>query len=62
MAVIMDKKHDPVSESLEPSVESGIEEGDVSNDLDLLGKLCFLCFIRTLADGSCQPDWAISKN
>ena len=36
----MDKKHDPISESsLEPAVETSIETGDVSNDLDLLGKL-----------------------
>ena len=39
MAAEMDKKHDPISESLEPAVESSIEKGDVSGDLDLLGRL-----------------------
>lgn len=35
----MDKKQDPISESVEPAIESSIEKGDVSSDLDLLGKL-----------------------
>lgn len=37
MAAEMDKKHDPISESVEPAMENGIEKGEVSGDLDLLG-------------------------
>ncbi|RAO67692.1 uncharacterized protein BHQ10_003704 [Talaromyces amestolkiae] len=33
----IDKKHDPISESVGPAVESSVEKGDVSSDLDLLG-------------------------
>jgi hypothetical protein len=39
MAAEMDKKHDPISESVEPAVETSIEKGDVSNDLDLLAQM-----------------------
>lgn len=54
----MDKKHDPISESLEPAIETSIEKGDVSNDLDLLGKLWLprssILFIQSLMH-KCSP-------
>ncbi|EEA26539.1 GABA permease, putative [Talaromyces marneffei ATCC 18224] len=39
MAAEMDKKHDPILESVEPAIETNIEKGDVSSDLDLLAQL-----------------------
>lgn len=42
MTTEMVKKHDPISEPLEPAVETIIEKGDASKDLDLLGKLWLL--------------------
>lgn len=58
MAAEMDKKHDPISESPKPAVETSIEKGDVSGDLDLLGKLWLprlsIQFIRSLMH-QCSP-------
>lgn len=60
MAAEMDKKHDPIVESLEPAVETSIEKGDVSGagDLDLLGKLWLprlsIQFIQSLMH-QCSP-------